>query len=358
MWPTICIVIAVGACISACAGWYIHVLRRDLAAARYDATHDPLTGLYNRRPLHAAIAGHINSGRPFAVILADIDQFKQHNNDHGHAAGDAILVQLARRLPDAGSGISHIIRLGGDEIVLLVEGDDDHAMAVGKDLWHLVAGQPFILPSGHPIEVAISVGVASYTVGTDPATLLRQADTALANAKPIGTVMHWRPGASAPPTSPRPCHRQRDLTQVKPAAPDGIPRWRCRFDAAMILPLAQHAATMRHHRRTRAEETLLQDCPGGIEIVVEDGYVTAYSSGWPALLRDPRDPHSIVGVIATAAHDAPGDFPDFSDPAHIHLDQPAMDALQHAADWNGGIEVTVTGDHATFTLTRNTTIRP
>jgi diguanylate cyclase len=356
---TVIAVVAVAASIGAPVGWYIGMLRRNLAAARYDATHDPLTGLTNRRPLIAAITGHINAGHRFAVVLADIDRFKQLNDAHGHDAGDAILVQLACRLPAAGEGISHIIRLGGDEVVLLVTGDDDHAIAVGKTLWQQVAGEPFVLPSGHPIDIAVSVGVASHTLGTDPATLLRQADTALATAKPIGTVMHWHPGASVPPTSPRPRHRHRDLTKSTPPAPAGVTAWRCWFAAAAILGLAQHATTMRHHRRNATEEELLQDCPGGLEIITEGGYVTAYSTGWPAQLRNPHDPDSIVGVDATATDGAPqqhgAHLPHI---AHIHLDPETMDALQHAADWDGGIEVTVTGDNATFTLTRNTTIRP
>lgn len=102
----------------------------------------------------------------------------------------------------------------------------------------------------------------------------------------------------------------------------------------------------------------MQDCPGGLEIITDGGYVTAYSTGWPAPLRNPHDPHSILSVDATAADGQPPQHGvHLPHVAHIHLDPAAIDALEHAADWNGGIEVTVTGDHATFTLTRNTTIR-
>ena len=137
---TLLYVVAVAVCVGGPTGWYISVLHRRLAAAVFDATHDPLTGVYNRRLLHTAITGHTHGREPFAVVLVDIDRFKDINDLYGHAAGDAVLVELAHRLTLAGSGISHVFRLGGDEFALLVTGDSDHAVAVGKAVWCLAAG--------------------------------------------------------------------------------------------------------------------------------------------------------------------------------------------------------------------------
>jgi diguanylate cyclase (GGDEF)-like protein len=351
-------VVACAVTIGASTGRYIAVLRRRLAAATFDATHDPLTGLYNRRILHETISGHITDGREFAVAILDIDRFKDINDLYGHAAGDAVLVELARRLALAGQGITHLFRLGGDEFAFLVEGGDDHAVAVAKTVWRLIAGDTFPISAGRQIAVHISVGVAGHRIGTDSTTLLRQADTALSQAKPAGTVVRWHPGTPAPTITARPRHRQRDLHPDLDVAGGGVqdwpPTWRCWFDASHVIGLANHAVASRHHRRTDAEEDLLQDCPGGLEIVTDSGYVTVYSTGWPQPLRDPHNPDSVVHAAATRTDPLPAAAgPRLPHVAHLHLD--AVDAIHVAANRNGLLEVTVIGETATFTLVRHAT---
>ena len=208
------------------------------------------------------------------------------------------------------------------------------------------------------IDINVSVGVASHTLGTDPSSLLRQADAALSQAKTVGSVQHWHPTTSARTLEPRP-HTRRRNTSHPPAYASAsadataAPPWRCWFDAADIAPLADHAATSRHHRRTSAEDALIQDCPGGMEVIAEAGYVTAYSTGWPEPLRAAHNPDSVIYATATATEGlrVPA-RPHLPQVAHLHLDAGDVDTIHTAADWGGLVEVTVTGEDATFTVTR------
>jgi diguanylate cyclase (GGDEF)-like protein len=94
---------------------------RDRRRLAWDATHDPLTGLLNRRGLverMRAVAPTLR-GVPLSVVYVDLDDFKRHNDVHGHAAGDAILVAIARAL--GGRRATDLAaRLGGDELVLVL----------------------------------------------------------------------------------------------------------------------------------------------------------------------------------------------------------------------------------------------
>jgi len=199
--PTIDTLVTIGApyTLIAAAAVYVWRLHRRVAAARFDAVHDPLTGVYNRRILHRAIGEHLRTGAAFAVAILDVDRFKDVNDRYGHAAGDAVLVEITRRLTMSGDGITHVIRLGGDEFALVISGDDDHAIAVAKTAWQLIAADPFTVPGGpgRAIDINVSIGVASHTLGTDPSSLLHQADAALSQAKAAGSVQHWHPTTCA-----------------------------------------------------------------------------------------------------------------------------------------------------------------
>ena len=125
------------------AAVYLRRLRRRLADATWQATHDPLTGVHNRRILTPAVAHKTSTGRPFAIALLDIDRFKTINDLFGHTSGDHVLTELTRRLADLDPRISHLIRLGGDEFALLIDGDPDSSLAVAKAAWRTVAATPF-----------------------------------------------------------------------------------------------------------------------------------------------------------------------------------------------------------------------
>jgi two-component system cell cycle response regulator len=205
-------------------GVYLLRLRHRLNDAIWQANHDPLTGVHNRRVLTPAVAHKTTTGRPFAIALLDIDRFKTINDLFGHTTGDHVLTELTRRLTHLDPRISHLIRLGGDEFALLIDADTDSSLAVAKAAWRTIAATPFPVAHTHAdtsaISVNISVGVAGHTLGTDTAALLRQADHALTAAKATGTVIRAHPGP-APPVPPRRrprCARDRAETVPPPAS--------------------------------------------------------------------------------------------------------------------------------------------
>jgi len=161
--------------------------KRHQEQLRHNATHDPLTGLPNRilliERLRELIAEASNQGRPAAVLLLDLDRFKEINEALGHAVGDALLREVALRLAGPLAEEEMLSRLGGDEFaVLLPHADDARAKRVG---WSLIESlrQPFEL-DGFSLQVETSVGVTLYPQhGAEAETLLQRADVAMCVAK-------------------------------------------------------------------------------------------------------------------------------------------------------------------------------
>ncbi len=152
------------------------------------ALTDSMTGLANRVQLAAWIEQAM-AGPPerVALLMLDLDRFKNVNDSLGHDVGDQLLVQVARRLSAAGDGWK-VARLGGDEfVVLLVDVDGpDHPLRVAEQVLAAVA-EPYLLASGHRIETTGSVGIAlGGDLGPGGENLLRQADLALYAAKDAG----------------------------------------------------------------------------------------------------------------------------------------------------------------------------
>lgn len=179
-------------------------LRSTLRDGLRAAVTDPLTGLYNRRyalPHLACMVDHAaQSGRRFAVMLADLDYFKTINDRFGHAAGDAVLVEVARRLRSNLRAVDLIARIGGEEfLIALPDTDRSEARVAARRLCRIIAQDPFDLP-GHqrPVPVTVSIGVAMgqrlpqlQDAVDDPLTdtvqrLINQADRALYGAKACG----------------------------------------------------------------------------------------------------------------------------------------------------------------------------
>jgi two-component system cell cycle response regulator len=157
------------------------------------AVIDGLTGLHNRRYLerHLAILVHeaIEREKPLSVLVMDIDHFKTINDTHGHAAGDEVLKEFARRVQKAVRGIDVVCRLGGEEFVLAMP-DTDAALAllVAERLRQKIAAETFRLPEeSASIAVTVSIGIACLAGGEESAeTLIRRADQALYRAKRNG----------------------------------------------------------------------------------------------------------------------------------------------------------------------------
>jgi two-component system cell cycle response regulator len=157
------------------------------------AISDPLTGLHNRRyamPHLDRIARHAQN--PYAVMIADMDHFKRINDQYGHAAGDAVLIEMARRLRENLRAVDLIARIGGEEfLIVLPRTSLICARNSARRLCHLIGGTPFaILKEQKPITATISIGLAiGGTNHCDTKTahqLLDEADKALYDAKMRG----------------------------------------------------------------------------------------------------------------------------------------------------------------------------
>jgi diguanylate cyclase (GGDEF)-like protein/PAS domain S-box-containing protein len=155
---------------------------------RHEAVHDPLTGLANRTLLrdrleHALARSQREEDRATGVLFVDLDNFKQVNDAHGHAAGDAVLVELGRRLRTAVRPADTVARLGGDEFVVVCEEVDAEAvLALGDRLLAAIREPLEVGDRAH--ELTASIGVALGR--TDPDALLGDADAAVYQAKAGG----------------------------------------------------------------------------------------------------------------------------------------------------------------------------
>lgn len=155
------------------------------------AHFDPLTGLGNRAKLHEEIefliAKSHRSAAPFGVLFGDLDHFKQINDGLGHEAGDLLLKTVARRLQKTLRNEDSICRLGGDEFVVLLHNVTKfEAVATVAEKLIEKINQPFRL-GNNKVHVGMSFGIALYpTDGDDAKTLLRNADSALYDAKAKG----------------------------------------------------------------------------------------------------------------------------------------------------------------------------
>lgn len=155
------------------------------------AHYDPLTGLGNRTKLQEEIEFLIQKSRrntaPFAVLFGDLDHFKQINDGLGHEAGDQLLKTVARRLQKTLRAEDSICRLGGDEFVVLLQNvaKFEVVVTVAEKLIKKIS-KPIRL-GNNKVHVGISFGIALYpTDGDDAKALLRNADSALYDAKAKG----------------------------------------------------------------------------------------------------------------------------------------------------------------------------
>jgi diguanylate cyclase (GGDEF)-like protein len=154
------------------------------------ATRDALTGLLNRREIDARAESAVKlahrHGRPLSFLVADLDHFKQINDRHGHAAGDDVLREAARRITAASRDSDVVGRYGGEEFLLvLAETDVNRAITTGDKLRRVLSERP-IESGGLEISVTASVGVAEWTVGMTRTSLFAAADEALYKAKRLG----------------------------------------------------------------------------------------------------------------------------------------------------------------------------
>ncbi|MFZ5481851.1 MAG: GGDEF domain-containing protein [Myxococcota bacterium] len=156
---------------------------RRIATLSAEVARDPLTRLGNRRALAEHLRKMEARGAPVAVFVVDIDHFKEVNDRWGHAAGDLVLQELARRLVAALRHNDAIARTGGEEFVAVVdEVDAVRAEALAERIRRRIADEPFTVDGG-TLDVTISIGGA---VGEPGEPLIARADAALFEAKEAG----------------------------------------------------------------------------------------------------------------------------------------------------------------------------
>ncbi|USQ98650.1 bifunctional diguanylate cyclase/phosphodiesterase [Caulobacter sp. RL271] len=159
---------------------------------RYLAEHDGLTGLPNRNSLQSRLAAAVErveaSGESLSVICIDLDHFKEANDQHGHLAGDAILVETARRLQSVVQAPSFAARLGGDEFIVVQVAGGDQPTAAAELAGRLI--EMLSIPvafDGQDLSLGSSLGVSLYPDdGRTAEALMANADMALYRAKESG----------------------------------------------------------------------------------------------------------------------------------------------------------------------------
>lgn len=177
------------------------IAERELAGAHAEmalrARTDSLTGLASRaffeERLEQVLETQAQTWQTIAVLMIDLDDFKPVNDEHGHAVGDAVLVQIAARLSLAVHDSALVARFGGDEFVVLcpeVDGSDK-ASALAKRLVQVIGADLLVPGVDQPIRVGVSIGVVvaeARTPGVDMSvgTLMREVDRRMYQAKRMG----------------------------------------------------------------------------------------------------------------------------------------------------------------------------
>ncbi len=162
-------------------------------ALRMLSRTDELTGLPNRRSFYADAPGRlgsVESGRQSALLLLDLDRFKEINDSLGHHVGDRLLVQVGARLASQLRAADLLARLGGDEFaILLANSGSDEAVVVARKL-RVALAEPFLL-EGITLHSSSSMGIAVHPDnGADLTSLMRKADMAMYKAKSARTGHH------------------------------------------------------------------------------------------------------------------------------------------------------------------------
>jgi diguanylate cyclase (GGDEF)-like protein len=162
------------------------------AKLEFQAFHDQLTGLANRRYIGQRLDKLVGDGTPFAVLAVDLDGFKPINDTHGHATGDLVLAEAAKRLSDGVDGNAFIGRTGGDEFLAIVVcgGDAQDAVAATARTAEDMLGRltaPVSLSDGTLVNIGGCIGIAFWPRnGATAEEVIREADTALYRAKKAG----------------------------------------------------------------------------------------------------------------------------------------------------------------------------
>jgi cyclic di-GMP phosphodiesterase Gmr len=166
----------------ACVGLDVTDDRRREEVLHQRAQTDLLTGIANRGALFDALHRRLEDGPGCALLFCDLDQFKEINDEHGHAVGDRILAEVAARLVALAGPRDLVARFGGDEFVILCPRPDEAALAELVARVATEVGRPFTGPDG-PLSLGVSVGIAIGRAGESGDELIGRADRAMYGAK-------------------------------------------------------------------------------------------------------------------------------------------------------------------------------
>ncbi len=167
-------------------------LLKALASAQFEASHDSLTGLWNRaailESLRKELARSGRDGNPVSVIISDVDHFKRINDEYGHVFGDAVLTEVAGRLASSVRAYDSVGRYGGEEFIIILPGSETEEAARTAERLRADFDERLVATGEEALHVTLSFGV----MGTDlngsrtVDSVVRAADEALYRAKNLG----------------------------------------------------------------------------------------------------------------------------------------------------------------------------
>ncbi|MCW2520386.1 MAG: diguanylate cyclase/phosphodiesterase [Mycobacterium sp.] len=230
--------------------------------------HDPLTGLPNRLLFAQRLDDAMSDGK-FVLIFVDLDDFKEVNDQYGHAAGDALLRAVGSRLRRCIGTFDTLARIGGDEFAILVEGEHE-APEVVADLLRVALRDPFVV-HGSSVRVRASMGLVCPGVGEPTPTsddLLRQADISMYAGKRLGkdTAVLYHPSSGATADFP---------SALRQANGGSLPGFSMVYQPVVTLPAGTPVAVEALARWT---------APNGMQIPPETFVAVAEGAGLGAAL--------------------------------------------------------------------------
>ena len=165
-------------------------LLRARESLRRQATHDSLTGLKNRGMIFDLLSTEMSrcerEGGRCGVVMMDLDRFKNINDTYGHACGDTVLREAARRLSESVRPYDAVGRYGGEEFLVILPGCDAETSANQAERLRRVLAETPVVHGGHAIAITASFGVTEWRSGHLPEALVNTADEALYKAKHAG----------------------------------------------------------------------------------------------------------------------------------------------------------------------------
>ena len=285
--------------------------RRASGSRLISSNSDPLTGLATRTALETEVPRILaaGSGQSVAALYIDLNRFKAVNDNHGHAAGDAVLTETASRLRSAVRGSDLVIRLGGDEFVVMLSAASPIEELAAEVAERIVDNfrEPVSF-AGRSLHMTVSVGIAIHRTGESGPDLVARADDALYSAKNDNFRAVVRYGAQLDQRAARMAHASEVLTE-------GIRRDLLRLETHPIVQPSRSVVTGHFHRPSwgQAPEELIRPFPDKSPVCVASdsgSELSLFKWSLFRLLETPRSPRvaslntliRVPGVALVADH--------------------------------------------------------